>query len=103
MDLKDVGEVIGSRRFEIASMDGNREVILQLGKPQPFPDSSGFFCPIQIVGVGDERVRYAGGIDEIQSLQLALRMAGVLLETLAPEIRAKLRWKGNDDLGFRVS
>jgi len=48
-------------------------------------------------------VRYAGGIDEIQSLQLALRMAGVLLETLAPEIRAKLRWKGNNDLGFRVS
>jgi hypothetical protein len=103
MDLKDVSEVIGSRKFEIASMDGSREVILQLGRPQPFPDSSGFFCPIQIVGVGDERLRYAGGVDEVQSLQLALRMAGVLLETLAPEIRAKLRWKGNNDLGFRVS
>ena len=102
MELRDVGEVIGSRKFEITSMDGNREAILQLGRPQPFPDSSGFFCPIQIVGAGDEKVRYAGGIDEIQSLQLALRMAGVLLETLAPEIRAKLRWKGNNDLGFRV-
>ena len=103
MDLRDVGEVIGSRKFEIASTDGNGEVILQLGKPQPFPDSSGFFCPIQIVGAGDEKVRYAGGVDEIQSLQLALRMAGVLLETLAPETRATLRWKGSNDLGFRVS
>ncbi len=103
MDLKDVGEVIGLRKIEIVSEDGNREVVVQLGKPQPFPDSSGFFCPIQIVGVGDEKVRYAGGVDEIQSLQLALKMAGVLLETLAPEIRGKLRWKGNDDLGFQTS
>jgi len=103
MDLRDVGEVIGSRKFEIPSVDGNTEVTLRLGKPQPFPDSSGFFCPVQIVGLGDEKVRYAGGIDEIQSLQLALRMAGVLLETVAPEIRAKLRWKGNKDLGLRVS
>jgi Domain of unknown function (DUF6968) len=103
MDLKDVGEIIGSREFEIALVDGSREVILHLGKPRPFPDSSGFFCPIQIVGVGDEKVRYAGGVDEIQSLQLALRMAGVLLETLAADVRANLRWKGNTDLGLDVS
>lgn len=103
MDLQNVGEIVGSRKIEMVSQDGIREVMVQLGKPQPFPDSSGFFCPIQIVGVGDEKVRYAGGVDEIQSLQLALTMAGVLLETLAPEIRARLRWKGNKDLGFQVA
>jgi len=80
--------------------EGSKEVVVRLGKPQPFPDFSGFFCPIQIVGAGDEKVRYAGGHDEMQSLQLALRMAGVLLETLDPEIRARLRWNGTEDLGF---
>jgi len=89
--------------MEIVSEDGNREVTVQLGKPEPFPDSSGFFCPIQIVGVGDGKVRYAGGIDGIQSLQLALKMAGAFLETLPVEIRAQLRWNGNNDLGFKVS
>ncbi len=102
MDLKNVGEIIGSRKIEIVSEDGNREVMVRLGKPQPFPDSSGFFCPVQIVGVGDEKVRYAGGIDAIQSLQLALRMASVVLETLDSEIRARLRWNGSQDLGFDV-
>jgi hypothetical protein len=102
MELNDVGEIIASRRIELLSEDGTNEVLVRLGKPQPFPDSSGFFCPIQIVGAGDEKVRCAGGLDEIQSLQLALRMASVLLETLDPETRARLRWNGSHDLGFQA-
>ena len=100
MELMDVGEIIGSRKYEIATTDGTGEVILYLGKPQPFPDSSGFFCPLQILGVGDEKVRYAGGVDGIQALQLALRMAGSLLDTLAPDVRGKLRWEGSNDFGL---
>ena len=51
MDLNDVGEITGTRKIEILSEDGSREAVVQLGKPQSFPDSSGLFCPIQIVGV----------------------------------------------------
>jgi hypothetical protein len=102
MELDDVGEIVASRKIELLSEPGSKEVLVRLGKPQPFPDSSGFFCPIQVVGAGDEKVRYAGGLDEIQSLQLALRMASVLLETLDPKIRARLRWNGSQDLGFAV-
>jgi hypothetical protein len=43
MDLTHVGEIIASREFESISAEGRRRVILHLGKPQPFPDSSGFF------------------------------------------------------------
>jgi hypothetical protein len=103
MELKDVGEIVASRKFELLSEHGSKEVLVKLRKPQPYPDSSGFFCPIQIVGVGDEKVRSAGGFDEMQSLQLALRMASVLIDTLDSETRSRLRWDGSHDLGFETS
>jgi Domain of unknown function (DUF6968) len=103
MELTNVGEIVASRKIDLVTDEGTIDVTVLLGKPRPYPDSSGFFCPLQIVGVGDEKVRYAGGFDEVQSLQLALKMVGVLLETLEPETRARLQWNGSGDLGFQVS
>jgi hypothetical protein len=102
MEQNDVSEIFASRKIELLSEQGSKEVLVQIGKPQPHPES-GFFCSIQIVGVGDEKVRYVGGFDEIQSLQLALRMASVLLETLDPKSRGRLRWNGSHALGFEVT
>ena len=51
-----------------------------MGKPRKLPDSQGdSFCPWQIIGIGDERVRYAAGIDGVQALDLAMKVIGAYL------------------------
>jgi hypothetical protein len=62
-------------------------------------------CPHQILGVGDERVRSATGVDAFQALQLAMEMIGSeLYFSLNRKFDGKLRWEGGKagDLGFPV-
>lgn len=100
MQLKDVGIQIATRALEA----GGKKVTVVIGKPERFPDAEDYYCPYQIVGIGSERVRYAGGVDAVQALQLALKMIGADLYT-SPEAETKqLSWTGGDlgDLGFPV-
>ena len=77
-------------------------VRVSIGKPQPFPENEGYYCPFLISGVGRERIKCVGGVDAIQSLQLAMQMIGADLEFLRREKQTKLEWKGDPDggLGF---
>jgi len=62
-------------------------------------------CPYQILGIGDERVRCAGGVDAVQALQLAMEMIGSeLYFKLNRQHDGKLRWEAGKegDLGFPV-
>jgi hypothetical protein len=83
------------------SVSGDRTVMVKLGMPLPFPEGAGYYAPFQVTGVGSEKVRYAGGIDAIQSIQLAMKMVGAYLGALTPE-GGDLCWEGGDkgDLGF---
>ena len=76
-----------------------------IGKPEKFPDADDYYCPYQIVGVGNERVRYAGGIDAVQALELTLKMIGTDLYTSGEAQSGALSWMGGSkkgDLGFPV-
>ena len=99
MKLNDVGTVIGTRQL---SLSAGKEVTVLLGKPEKFPDSEDWYCPYQIVGLGNGRVRYAAGIDTVQALGLALKMIGADLDTSKEAQAKELTWQGGDDLGFPV-
>lgn len=102
MKLESVGEVIAIRRLCLND-DEKNEVFVTIGKPQPFSDSPDYYCPFQINGLlGRESVFYAGGVDAIQAIQLAMKMIGALLYTSDEAKQGRLRWTGgsNGDLGF---
>jgi len=90
--LDGVGETIAVRKLTLVDQEGpGREVLALLGKPKQLPDHSDYYCPYQIKGAGDERVRYSCGIDAFQALQLAIGTLGVELEVLNKELRGKLQ------------
>ncbi len=69
-----IGELIASRTLTIQG-DGNAtsEVTVRLGKPQQWPDHDDYFCPYQIKGAGNEKIRCISGVDSFQALHLASR------------------------------
>src|SRR4030081_2369044 len=101
MKLKDVGTVIATRELSISV---GTTVTVLIGKPEKFPDSEDYYCPYQILGLGNQRVRYAGGIDAVQALELALKMIGTDLYTSKEVQAGELSWPGGKkgDLGFPV-
>ena len=99
MELDSVGIVIATRELDLADV---KKVTVTIGRPETFSDGINFYCPYQITGIGNKRVRYAGGIDAAQALQLALKMIGADLYTSREAKARALTWEGgeNGDLGF---
>ena len=106
MDLNEIQEVIATRELSLDEPQGiTRKVTVSIGKPEPFPDAEGCYCPFQILGIGSETVKYAAGIDAVQALQLVMIMIGATLQFLTKEIGGNLKWDGNSpsDFGFPIS
>jgi hypothetical protein len=103
MKLDSVGDVIAIRELFLTSNPSNK-IVVTMGKPQPLPDALGddHFCPIQIVGIGSETVKYAAGVDAFQSIELGFKMIGIELAYLNSKHSGQLRWEGDEhgDLGF---
>jgi hypothetical protein len=101
MKLSNVGQTLGTRTLEL---DGGRTVSVIIGVPQRYPEGAeDYFCPYQIVGIGDERVRCASGIDALQALTLTLKMIGADLYATPEAKNGTLSWVGQSvkgDLGF---
>ncbi|HKZ81150.1 MAG TPA: hypothetical protein VJ124_22960 [Pyrinomonadaceae bacterium] len=105
MKLDSVGIVIAVREFSLRDEGGKvTPVSVILGMPQQFPDSSDYYAPYQITGVGSEKIRYAGGIDAFQALQGAMTLIGADLFALNEKCNHCLAWIGDElgDLGFPV-
>ena len=102
MKLESVGEIIATRELDIA--DSGAKVTVGIGTPKNFPDSSDYYCPYEIRGLGNDKVRYAGGIDAIQALLLALQRVGAELYTSEECKAGMLIWAGGQEgnLGFPV-
>jgi hypothetical protein len=99
MKLTNIGLVIAVREL---SLSGGTTVSVIIGRPEPFPDGNGCYCPYQFLGIGDQRVRYAGGEDTVQALMLTLEKIGTDLYT-SPEAKAGLlTLNGSRDLDFPV-
>jgi hypothetical protein len=79
----ELGQVVAERRLRVSGRP-DLEVWVRLGMPCPFPDdpNDNYYCPYQITGVGDAKVRYAGGVDSLQALELALHILPAALDRL---------------------
>jgi len=79
----ELGLVVAERRLRLSD-DPDREVWVRLGLPQLFPDQPfrDYYCPYQIVGLGDERVRYAAGVDSLHAIEGALLLLPTELNAL---------------------
>ena len=100
MKLTDIGVEIAKRDLTVSS---GKPVTVFIGKPQRFPDGNDdYFCPFKIVGISNDSIRYAGGVDAIQALSLALQMIGSILYTSQEAKNGNLSWNGVADLGFPV-
>lgn len=89
-----LGEVVAERELEHARDDSVR-VRVRIGRPTEDPAEGGDWrCPFQVLGLGDERVHEAFGVDAVQALQLCFQMIDATL------IGEPVTWLGETDLGF---
>jgi hypothetical protein len=98
-----VGEINATRTLSKLD-EPDRKIILKMGKPRPFPDATGTdsYCPIQITGIGQEKVMHVVGVDAFQAIELGFKIIGVQLAVMNREHNGQLRWEGgaHGDLGF---
>jgi len=94
-----LGEIIAKRIFNINDI----KIQLLIGLPQNFPDSADYYCPYQLKGIGSEEIKFAGGTDSLQALQLCLKMISSELDYFKKESNCKITWEFGEfegDTGF---
>jgi len=103
VEIKDLGDVMAVRELSLSEGGTDHRVVLvKLGMPRQLPDSTCYFVPFQITGVGSEKIRYEAGVDAFQAIQLAMQTLGVYLNKINQDVSGGLTWEGGDvgDLGF---
>jgi len=74
-------------------------VPVEIGAPRPFDDGTGWYCPYRIGGSG-KRVRFAGGVDAVQALQLVMTMIGADIAAMNEAVHGTMKWGESFRLGF---
>jgi hypothetical protein len=100
----ELGEAVAERRVEAVAEDGSRtSVVVRIGRPMPDTLPGGdWYCPRQIVGLGEESVAASFGVDSLQALLLAVYALRLDLAERAEAASVRLDWLGQPDLGLRV-
>jgi len=95
-------DVIALRRFALLGPNGAQDVILSIGKPVRFPDAphGDWYCPWTIDGPDRFHEHYAGGLDGLQALLMAL--SGIRAELQVVGRSGKLTWLDDEDLGLEL-
>ena len=60
MGIQNIDDIVAKRVYKIGRGEDTSAVTVLLGKPEQFPDSTDFFAPYQIKGIGSEKIRYSG-------------------------------------------
>ncbi|MGP4019321.1 DUF6968 family protein [Saccharopolyspora sp. 5N708] len=100
----ELGETVAERQVDAIAEDGNRTpVIVKIGKPQPDPMPGGdWYCPRQVLGLGDESVQATFGVDSLQAFLLCVYGLRLNLAERAERASVELDWLGLPDLGLTV-
>lgn len=97
MNEDKLGTVIARRLFDC----GDNNVILEIGAPYPMDgDGPDHWCPYRLNGLGDGKVRRAGGVDSMQALYLAMQAASADLYAANAGRDDKITWLGQRNLGL---
>jgi len=93
----ELGQVIASRTFSL----GDEVVELLIGAP--VPEGQDYLCPVQVKGLGNEKIRRIGGIDALQALILGIEYAAIYLSTTSEAKSGQLTFLGASGIGFGTS
>jgi hypothetical protein len=97
MKLTTIGATVATRKLILSN---EKTVTVKIGKPKKFGGgNASYYCPYQILGMGDELVKYAGGVDRVQALQLTLVQIGVRLSTSKEAKAGELSWEAGSEKG----
>lgn len=99
-----LNQVIAERELRLAMKGRKRQKVhVRFGKPRRLPDGRDYTCVYQIEGLHDYRItRRMAGLDSIQALELAMKMAMVELVCSGAYAEGRLSWEGMYDLGLPV-
>ncbi len=76
----ELAEILAERTIELCDAAGRlRPVTVRLGVPVRLPEGD-YRCPLQVLGLGDDRVRAPWGEDSFVALEYALQMIGQILD-----------------------
>jgi hypothetical protein len=100
-----MSSILATREMIWKHKDGEETpVIINLGRPLPrVKEGSEFnewYCTFQIVGLGDETIGTTFGVDGMQALLLALKIAGKIIAASRPGRLGELDWKDVPHFGF---
>lgn len=91
----ELGQVIAERALHSAELPEGITVRIECPQKTEHGD---FVTPYQMIGIGEEKVRYGAGVDAVQALQLAFQKLGAEIQFGLKEYN--LRWLDGDDAGF---
>lgn len=93
---------IAERQLTLIADDGEaRSIVVRIGEPQSSPGRTGFFCELEVLGLGVEKAERIYGLDAFQSLQLALHFISNMLNHYRREAEGRIYWQEpGDDMGF---
>ncbi|HUA84999.1 MAG TPA: hypothetical protein VMB85_14150 [Bryobacteraceae bacterium] len=96
-----VGPVIAERVLSAQISDNEAmDVVVRLFAPEKIED--GYCrCYWELVAPDYRKLRYAAGIDGFQAIELAYKMIGAVLWSVAREKGYRLTFEGSEDIGFR--
>jgi hypothetical protein len=85
-------ELIARREYTLTAAGRQATIVVQLGKPAPFPDepSGDWYCPWIVDGPDGRWEHHAGGVDALQALLLAVSALRAELQVLAR--KGELTW-----------
>ncbi|WP_061218538.1 DUF6968 family protein [Leptospira weilii] len=97
-----LGEIILEREIRFAIDKEKREVLIKIGKPKIHPEPDiGWYCPLQIIGIGPEKIHAALGFDSLDSVENGLKMIGGFLVRYFQKLYpTDLTWLNSEHLGF---
>ena len=94
--------VVAERRYDFAGSSGSTQVKVSLGTPAPFPDTPprDWYCPYRVEGPDRAHEFYAGGVDSLQAMLMALSAIRAQLHGLGHT--GKLTFHGDSDVSIAL-
>ncbi len=94
-------DYIGTRELDVLDANGNlaHRIKVTIGKPIQLADRE-WTCPYRISGLGDDAIYQVNGLDAIQAIKCAFTVIDGILKGSEPFQNGRLKWNGDNDLGF---